>query len=100
MARFFDFSGKRRNRSTRSTSRKEAQRIADAYEEAAKKRRTARQVRDVIAALHKEITGDDLPSHSFREFAESWLSRKTPEVAAGTLAFTGARLRNSRRFSA
>lgn len=87
IARFFDLVGKRRNRSTRSTNRKEAQRIADCYEEAANKRRTARQVRDVIASLHKEITGDDLPSHSLREFSESWLTRKAPEVAPGTLAF-------------
>jgi len=87
IARFSDLSGKRRNRSTRSTSRKEAQRIAEAFEDAARKRRTSRQVRDVIASLHKEITGDDLPSHSFREFAESWLTRKAPEVAPGTLAF-------------
>lgn len=87
IARFFDLSGKRRNRSTRSTNRKEAQRIADAYEEAAQKRRTARQVRDVIASLHKEITGDTLPSHSLREFAESWLTRKMPEVAPGTMVF-------------
>ena len=87
IARFFDLQGKRRNRSTRSTNRKEAERIADAYEEAARRKRTARQVRDVIATLHKEITGDDLPSHSFREFAESWLARKAPEVAPGTLGF-------------
>ena len=87
IARFFDLQGKRRNRSTRSTNRKEAGRIADAYEEAARRKRTARQVRDVIATLHKEITGDDLPSHSFREFAESWLARKAPEVAPGTLGF-------------
>jgi integrase len=87
IARFFDLTGKRRNRSTRSTSRKKAQRIADAYEDAANNRRTARHVRNVIASLHKEITGTDLPSHSFREFADSWLTRKTPEVAPGTLAF-------------
>ena len=87
IARFFDLSGKRRNRSTRSTKRKEAQRIAESYEAAANKRRTARHVRNVIASLHKEITGDDLPAHSFREFAESWLTRKAPEVAPLTLDF-------------
>jgi integrase len=44
-------------------------------------------VRQVIADLHKEITGDDLPTHSLREFSASWLERKAPEVAPGTLAF-------------
>jgi integrase len=87
IARFIDFAGKRRNRSTRSTKRKEAQRIADAYEDAANKKRSARHVRDVIAALHKEITGTDLPAHSFRQYSESWLARKKPEVAPGTLGF-------------
>jgi integrase len=91
IARFFDLQGKRRNRSTRVAAqekkRKEAQKIAEAYEEAANKRRTSRQVRQVIADLHKEITGDDLPTHSLREFSASWLERKAPEVAPGTLAF-------------
>jgi len=87
VARFTDLQGKRRNRSTRSTNRKEAERIAASYEEAANRKRTSRQVRKVIADLHKEITGDDLPTHSFREFSASWLARKAPEVAPGTLAF-------------
>ena len=87
IARFFDLAGKRRNRSTQSTNRKEAQRIAEAYEVAAKKRRTARQVRDVILELHKEICGEDLPSVSFVSFVESWLNRKAPEVSAATLSF-------------
>jgi len=87
VACFTDRTGRRLKKSTATIERKAAQRIADAYEEAANRKRTARQVRDVIASLHKEITGDDLPSHSLREFAESWLTRKAPEVAPGTLAF-------------
>ena len=87
VARFIDFQGKRRNRSTRSTNRKEAQRIAEQFELASNKKRTARQVRDVISALHKEITGEELTAHSFREYSESWLERKAPEVSAGTVGF-------------
>ncbi|MGB8355157.1 MAG: tyrosine-type recombinase/integrase [Chthoniobacteraceae bacterium] len=87
IARFVDRHGVRRNRSTRETIRKKAERIADSYEEAARKKRTARQVRDVIVSLHKEITGEDLPAHSFRQFVASWLDRKTPETAPATLAF-------------
>ncbi len=90
-ARFYDLQGKRRNRSTRilarEAKRKEAEKIAESYEEAANKKRTARQVRDVITALHKEITGTTLPSQSFRAFAESWFTRKMPEVKTGTLTF-------------
>jgi len=86
-AGFIDKSGKRRNASTGVTGAKEAQRIANAYEEAANKRRTARQVRDVISELHKEITGEDLASQSFKAFSETWLTRKEPEVAPATLVF-------------
>ena len=86
-AGFIDRNGKRHNRSTREKNRKKAQSIADSYEAAARKRRTARQVRDVIAKMHKEITGEDLPAHSFVAFSESWLERKAPETAPGTLAF-------------
>jgi len=84
MARFTDVNGKRRNRSTKSTNRKEAQKIADAYEAATRKRRTAKQVRDVITELHQEITGEELPSRSFRDFASAWLDRKLPEVSEAT----------------
>ncbi len=61
-AGFIDLHGKRRNRSTKVTNRKQAQKIADAYEEAAKKKRTTKQVRDVISQLHSEISGEDLPT--------------------------------------
>jgi integrase len=87
VACFTNTAGRRLKKSTATTDRKIAQRIAEAFEEAATKKRTVRQVRDVIASLHKEISGGDLPSHSFREFADSWLTRKAPEVAPGTLAF-------------
>jgi integrase len=82
-AGFMDKNGKRRNASTRVSSRKEAQKIAEAYEE----RRTAKQVRDVIAGLHKEITGEDLTAQSFNRFSEAWLVSKEPEVSAATLVF-------------
>ena len=87
IAQFTDSTGRRRNKSTGTPLRHEAEKIATHYADAGRKRRTARQVRDVITSLHKEITGEDLPRHSFREFVESWLTRKKPEVASSTLAF-------------
>ena len=47
----------------------------------------AKQVRDVITELHQEITGEELPSQSFRAFAEGWLDRKKPEVSDATWVF-------------
>ena len=87
VACFTDRTGRRLKRSTGEKSRKAAQRIADSYEAAARKKRTARQVREVIASLHKQITGEELPAHSYRQFANSWLERKTPETASSTAAF-------------
>ncbi len=91
MARFTDGHGTRRNRSTRivarESNRKHAERIAESYEAVANRKRTARHVREVISTLHKEITGEDLPAHSFRQFADAWIERKRTEIASGTLAF-------------
>lgn len=87
MARFYDRDGKRRNRSTRTEDRKEARKLAESYEEAAKKKRTALQSRRVIASLHKEITGEGLPVSSAKEFFERWLITKTRETKASTMRF-------------
>ena len=70
IARFYDLQGKRRNRSTRvlarEAKRKEAERIAAAFEDTANKKRTARQVRDVIASLHREAAGMELSRFAIR----------------------------------
>lgn len=59
-ADFRDAKGIRRHRSTKVTNRKEAEKIAAKYEEAAQKRRTFAQVKQVISDLHEEITGETL----------------------------------------
>ena len=84
---FTDRDGRRRKRSTGTADRKEAQKIADKYEEAARRKRTARQVRTVIADLHREITSEDLPTSTAREFMQGWLERKRPETSPATMAF-------------
>jgi integrase len=86
-AAFVDHSGVRRNRSTKSTNEREARRIAEAFEEAARKKRTAKQTRMVIAELHQRITGENLASQSWRAFSQSWIDRKTQEVSENTMAF-------------
>ncbi len=91
IARFFDKEGQRRNRSTRVVNRegnrKQAQKIADTYEEAARNKRTAVQTRKVIASLHEQITGESIRSVSFRAFADEWLAAKRPETAVSTAKF-------------
>lgn len=86
-AGFIDLAGKRRNRSTKKTNRKEAQKLAEQYEAAARNKRTARQVREVIASLHREITGQEVATVSVRDFIKQWLAVKKHETAASTLTF-------------
>ncbi len=87
VACFTDRNGRRLKRSTATINRKQADKIADEFEEAARRKRTAIQVRRVISQLHREITGDDFSDTSVRGFVDSWLERKEPEVARSTLAF-------------
>jgi integrase len=87
VACFIDRHGRRLKRSTATVDRKRAQKIADEYEAAARRKRTALQVRRVITQLHREITGEELSETSLRNFIESWLERKAPEIAPTTLAF-------------
>lgn len=87
MARFIDASGKRRNRSTRSTLRKEAQKIADTFEKAAQKNNTIKQLRKVVSELHKEISGEEIPAQTVKDFSDAWLAKKNPEVSPSTHAF-------------
>lgn len=91
IAGFRDPSGKRRNRSTgllnSEKNRRQAERIADQYEAAANRKRTAQQVRRTIAELHKEITGEDLPATTMRSHVEQWLASKAPSVSRSTMIF-------------
>lgn len=84
-----DENGKRINRSTKitakATQRRQAQRIADEFEDASKRKRAARQVREVIATLHQDITGEDLPTKTVEQYAELFLARKKGESAKATV---------------
>jgi integrase len=86
VACFIDRTGRRLKRSTAAVDRKRAQKIADAYEAAARRKRTALQVRRAITQLHQEISGDAVLQTSMREFLDSWLERKAPEIAPATLS--------------
>jgi integrase len=93
IAGFYDLNGKRRNRSTRQTNRREAEKVASAFEEAANKRRSTRQVRAAITALHKEVNGQGIPTHSFRQYSASWLETKKTEVGRATYEFCSGTVR-------
>jgi len=87
VACFTDRDGRRLKKSTHTAKRTEALKIAAAMEDSARRARTSRKVREVIANLHREITGDDLVFPTVREYVATWLARKGPETASSTLAF-------------
>ena len=78
--------GTRTQRSTKTTDRKKAQKIADKFEQAARNKMTARQVQRVISELYRDITGDALHFPTVREHFQSWLKRKKPEIAPTSYA--------------
>jgi site-specific recombinase XerD len=80
--------GKRTKRTTRTSDRKLAEKLAAQYEEAANKKKTALNTRRVIQELHASITGEDLVFPTIRQHFETWLeSKQGGEVAPATLVF-------------
>lgn len=79
--------GRRMKRSTKETNQKKALKLAEQYEEAARKRRTFTQVREVLQDLHQQLTGDELKSVSVRDHVQNWLAEKKDETKPATLVF-------------
>jgi integrase len=83
---YTDANGKRCQRSTKSTDRKEALKIVTAWEEVASKRATEAQTRRVLSSLHEQIHGSPLSSATVESYSDQWLARKKVETRAVTLA--------------
>jgi integrase len=78
--------GKRAQRSTESTDRKLALKLADGFEETAQKKRTESQVRQVMSDIHERIHGSAIASATLDAYRQQWLSRKLGEVSKSTHA--------------
>lgn len=85
--------GRRVQRSTKSTDRKQAQKIAEKWEAVTRGRVTARQTQRVIADLYRDITGQHLVFPTVREYFNSWVARKKPETAPSSYTFYRAKAR-------
>jgi integrase len=83
---FTDANGKRCQRSTKTTDRKEALKIVTAWEGIARNRATEAQTRRVLSVLHEQIHGTPLSSATVQSYADQWMSRKKVETRAVTLA--------------
>lgn len=80
--------GRRTQRSTKTADKKEAQRIANKFEDAAEVGRdnklTENQARKVISDIFHISNKDFLPSSSIKDYFEAWLRRKELEASGPT----------------
>jgi integrase len=72
--------GTRHFRSTKKTTRKDAQKVADAWEEAARGQTSETQFRRVMRSIWEQISGRPLSSSTTKDFFERWKLRKEKEV--------------------
>ena len=78
--------GTRVQRSTKEKDRREALKIANDYERATAAKITETQARRVIQEIYERVTGRDLPSQTVTIFLNSWLDKKSVELAPSSKA--------------
>lgn len=76
--------GTRTQRSTKTTDRRTAQRLANEFEEASRVPLTESQARRVISDIHKMLSGRALESRSVRAYSEQWSAARRGTVAPAT----------------
>ena len=84
---FRDANGRQRRKSTKTSDRKRAIKIAEQYEQVGQRKMPARAVRETLAELYREIYNESLPTATVRGFTENWLNTKQPEISPATLVF-------------
>ncbi len=78
--------GRRTKRSTKTTARGDAQKIADKFEEAARHVATEVQARKVLSDIYALTTGRKLKSTSIGDFLTQWTTSKRNELSPTTAA--------------
>ena len=54
-------------RSTKTTDKKVAQKLADRFEEESRGKRTATQARRILSDIYRSLSGEELPTMTVRE---------------------------------
>jgi integrase len=83
-AAFRDANGRQHRKSTGTTDKTRAKRIAQQYEAAAQRKGNPQKVRENFAALYKEFFSDDLPHAPVRQFFTRWLNDRQRETSHAT----------------
>ena len=79
--------GKRRKRSTKTSDKRLAEKLARQFEEESRSVRTARQARSILSTIYRDLSGEELPAQSVSGYVEAFLKRKQPEVTPATFAY-------------
>jgi integrase len=79
-----DSAGRAFCRSTKLTTRQEAQKVADLWEITAQKKKSAQHIKSVFTNLFREVYGESLPVASLKKFVGTWLEQKKPETSLAT----------------
>jgi integrase len=77
--------GTRTQRSTKTTDRRLAQKLANQFEEASQQPLTESQARRVISDIHRMVSGRALDSKSVRDYFAQWMAARAGTVAPTTL---------------
>lgn len=104
IACFIGVDGKRYQRSTgikadgKMTTRRQAQRIAEEYEDLARKKKTVLQIQRVLSDLYEDVSGEALPDSNAQAFATKWLDSKQAEIRPHTLVFYRIKVESFMKF--
>ena len=71
----------------RDINRRQARKIADTYETAARTKRTLLQTQKVIQRLHEEMNGEIIARVTTRSRIVDWLATNKTKIASTSLAF-------------
>lgn len=92
-AAFRDAERRQRRKSTGTTDKAKAKRIADQFEAVAQRRGNPQKVRETFANLYREFYSEELPSATVREFATRWLRDRKPGAARSSFVVYEASLK-------
>ena len=87
VACIIDKNGRRLQKSTKLTNRKQAQRLADELESIYRNEVSARKYLELIREAHKSATGQEEKGITFGQYVELFLKAKEPEVKPSTFHF-------------
>jgi len=83
-ARFTNAAGIQQNRSTKTTDRRTAERIANTFEDAHRMRQTETQIHRVMSDINRQLNGQALPTQTVKDYFIEWSKTATTETSPRT----------------